>query len=297
MTSEILKVFAAFINFIYLAQLEPLTDQILGLMDENLALFHSNKHVLSEVGLRDGTRMKGDFKIPKLEMLHHVCRFARAVGSLEQFSADQTERLHIEMAKEPYRSTNKKDFGEQMCRARDRKEKVRLFSMFLEWKEVGTSALSEKFLPPLVRNSFLDECVPQNETTAFLITERISLSGIGIRAASSFYHLPQFTTVLSNYYRKQYRGQYMGVHHRLPFKLLDTWQHVRLQLRSAMDPGIVRRPVALMAAPPSKGFPHGYCNFALVKMPPDSSVLGIKGRGSETRVSALLFMVHFMLHF
>ncbi len=31
------------------------------------------------------------------------------------------------MAKEPYRSTNKKDFGEQMCRARDRKEKVRLF--------------------------------------------------------------------------------------------------------------------------------------------------------------------------
>ncbi len=65
----------------------------------------------------------------------------------------------------------------------------------------------------------------------------------------------------------------MGVHHRLPFKLLDTWQHVRLQLRSAMDPGIVHRPVALMAAPPSKGFPHGYCNFALVKMPPDSSVL------------------------
>lgn len=278
-TPEIHRVFAAFINYIYLAQLEPLTDDILALMEKNLAIFHTHKHHLSKVGLRDGLRMKGAFKIPKLELLHHICRSGRNVGSMEQFSADQTERLHIPNAKDPYRASNKKDFEPQMCRYVDRKERVRLFSTFLEWKQGESLTLPETFLPPSPRNRFLDDPirVPRNETTAFKLTDRISVGDIGIRAASSFYHLPRFRAILSSYHRKQYGHLHPGFYHRLPYQQLDTWQHIHLQHRSSADPSLVREPFALMAAPPSKTSPYGYCNFALIKLQSDSPVPGIKG--------------------
>lgn len=278
-TPEIHQAFTAIINFIYLAQLEPLTERILALMDENLALFHAKKRFLSGVGLRDGTRMKGGFKIPKLELLHHVCRAGRDVGSMEQFSADQTEHLHIPNAKVPYRATNKKDFEEQMCRFVDRKERVRLFTTFLEWRQGENLTLPETFLPPPPRNSFLDDAarVPRNETTAFKMTDRVSLGDVGIRAAASFYCLPHFRAILSSYHRKHYGHLYPGTQLHLPFQQLDTWQHIHLQLRSAADPSVVLEPFALMAAPPSKGSPYGWCNFALVKLQSNFLVPGLKG--------------------
>ncbi len=77
--------------------------------------------------------MKGLFNIPKLELMQNADRMVRSLGSLPQFSSDQTERLHILNAKLPYRHTNRKDYGPQMCRFLDRNEKVRLFTVYLEW--------------------------------------------------------------------------------------------------------------------------------------------------------------------
>ncbi len=281
MNGEVLKAFTSILNFFYLAQLENATDRKLDLMHEHLLEFHANKHALTTAGVRDGPCMQGKFNIPKLEMLQHVPRFIREAGSMLQYSADQTERLHITMAKEPYRATNRKDFPEQMSRNVDRQDKVQLFTVFLEWLEGGD--ITEKFLPPKTYNAFLEDEVhtPRNDTTAFRLTDRISVGNIGIRLASLFYHLPKLNTLLSAYYHKNYPPgpSASGPRHRLPFEQLDTWQNMRLQLRSITDHGVVLPPTTLMAAPPSKKAHYGYCNFVLVKMLPHFAVPGIKGKG------------------
>lgn len=50
-----------------------------------------------------------------------------------QYSTDQTEHCHINMAKAPYEATNKRDYTVQMCRYLDRCEKIRLFTMYQGW--------------------------------------------------------------------------------------------------------------------------------------------------------------------
>ncbi len=93
-----------------------------------------------------GLRRKGLFNIKKVELLHHDGRFISTVGSLMQYSAEQTERCHITMAKAPYRATNHKDHEEQVCRVLDRQEKLTLFEIYICWRLSSTPSQGEQRL-------------------------------------------------------------------------------------------------------------------------------------------------------
>lgn len=136
MDSKALKAFASIVRFIYYAQFEEHTNETLDAMDECLKSFHDNKRALTMLGCRDGPRRKGKFNIPKLETMLHVLRQLRQVGTSIQYSTEQVERCHITMAKIPYKATNRKDFEVQMCRFRDRQEKVYLFGELLHWESI-----------------------------------------------------------------------------------------------------------------------------------------------------------------
>ncbi len=79
--------------------------------------------------------MKGKYKIPKLELLHNPPRQIPYIGSAPQFSADYTERLHIDNVKIPYKQTNRRDHEGQVCRWLDRRDKMHLFSVFIDWEK------------------------------------------------------------------------------------------------------------------------------------------------------------------
>ena len=98
-----------------------------------MARFHKHKEALSKAGVRDGKRRKGLFNIKKVELMHHVPRLVKQLGSVMQYSTDQTEHCHINMAKLPYEATNKRDYADQMCRYLDCREKIRLFTMYQLW--------------------------------------------------------------------------------------------------------------------------------------------------------------------
>ncbi len=132
-TPPITRAFRGLIDFIYYAQYESQSDKTLEYLTSALQQFHANKEALSRAGVRNGKQMKGLFNIPKLELMQNAVRMVRSLGSLPQFSSDQTERLHILNAKLPYRHTNRKDYGPQMCRFLDRNEKVQLFTIYLQW--------------------------------------------------------------------------------------------------------------------------------------------------------------------
>lgn len=105
-SENIIKAFCGLLDYIYIAQYESQSTETLKLLREGLRRFHRNKGYLSRAGVRKGPRTKGKFKIPKLEMLHQAPRIIKEVGSADQFTADYTERLHIDMAKVPYNATN-----------------------------------------------------------------------------------------------------------------------------------------------------------------------------------------------
>ncbi|TDL14393.1 hypothetical protein BD410DRAFT_701553, partial [Rickenella mellea] len=122
--TQILRAFRAYLDFVYLGQYERHTDQSIELLHTVLTNFHANKKALSRAGCRDGKKRKGNFYIPKMELMHHVGYFTKLLGVSAQFTSDVTERCHIVFAKVPYAfGTNKKNYPPQMCRFIDRLER------------------------------------------------------------------------------------------------------------------------------------------------------------------------------
>jgi hypothetical protein len=77
------------------------------------------------------------FFIPKLEFLHSVTTSIRWSGAPIQWSADATERAHIDVIKVPSENTNNGQYGPQICRYLDRDEKGRLFDLATAIFEAG----------------------------------------------------------------------------------------------------------------------------------------------------------------
>ncbi len=292
---EIIKAFRGLLDFIYIGQYESHSTTTLKYLNKALNTFHANKYDLSRAGARNGKRRnwfgRGEFFIPKLERLQHAVRLIKLCGSAPQFSTEFVERCHITMAKHPYRASNHEDYPEQMCRSRDREEKIVLFDQYLDWYSLNhrsrsrssttakTSTVgavdsrkaiflefSKKQLPQPTVSFFDKKGVSQNDTTAFILTKRITRKGLSLPDASELYDLPRLRYDL-----------YKPPTPPLPFDQIDVWDRVRLQLRATQSEKALLSPETVLALPPSKEMPLGHCNFVLVKNPPESSHAGIRG--------------------
>ena len=120
----------ALLDLRYLSQLHLATEQDLHAISSALQLFHTNKQVILDLGLRVGkSGPLKHFEIPKLELLQSIVPCIQWSGSLPQWSADTTERLHIVYIKTPRENTNGRDYPPQICRNLDRQEKCRHFDL------------------------------------------------------------------------------------------------------------------------------------------------------------------------
>ena len=108
----------ALLDFIYLAQYPVHTDETLSLLDDALELFHDNKNIFIDLGLRDS------FNIPKLHSAKHYTHYIRLYSTLDNYNTEYTERLHIDLAKDAYCATNHKDEFSQMTLWLEQKEKI-----------------------------------------------------------------------------------------------------------------------------------------------------------------------------
>ncbi|KIJ50250.1 hypothetical protein M422DRAFT_245497 [Sphaerobolus stellatus SS14] len=59
----------------------------------------------------------------------------RLKGTPDGFNTEQSERLHIDCAKEGYRASNKKEYTDQMVRYLTRQEYIHSFASYLSWLE------------------------------------------------------------------------------------------------------------------------------------------------------------------
>ena len=147
------------LDFLYTAQFPSQTDETLATLTESLSAFHDNKEIFIELGIRDS------FNIPKIHSMQHYTESIRNYGATDNYNTEYTERLHIDLAKDAYNSTNHKDEFTQMTLWLERKEKVIRHAAFIEWRLSGQPPP----LPPVIRNPHVQ--MTRNPTKVVSLTQ------------------------------------------------------------------------------------------------------------------------------
>ncbi|KAJ7290123.1 hypothetical protein C8J57DRAFT_1164296 [Mycena rebaudengoi] len=124
------------LDFIYYAHFETHTDESLAKLDAAWASFHANKDVFKILEIRE------HFDINKLHKLKHYVDSIRSRGTADGFNTENTERLHIDLAKVAYKATNRKAYTRQMTIWLTRQDSLYRFGTYLQWAIPGYVANS-----------------------------------------------------------------------------------------------------------------------------------------------------------
>ncbi|KAJ3987299.1 hypothetical protein F5890DRAFT_1472384, partial [Lentinula detonsa] len=141
--TRLVRCLRGLIDFLYLSQYPVHSTHSLNLLSNALHCFHENKAIFIDLGIRS------DFRIPKIHFMNHYVDDIQGMGTLDNFNTEYTERLHIDLAKQAYCATNKKDELSQMALWLERKEKVMKHAAHLEWVKAGKHPpLRSHWVPP-----------------------------------------------------------------------------------------------------------------------------------------------------
>jgi len=102
-SSCVVKAVCALLDFLFLAQFQSHTSDTLSWLEDSLVAFHNNKAVFVDLSIQE------DFNIPKLHGLLHYALSIRLFGTTDNYNTEQSEHLHINLAKNAYCATNHKD--------------------------------------------------------------------------------------------------------------------------------------------------------------------------------------------
>lgn len=131
------------VDCIYLAQYPTCSERVLSAFDRSYALFQENKSVWIENGSRKGKNgVIEHFNIPKLHIIRHLADHVRSKGPADNYSTETMERLHIDLVKDAYRASNRREWTLQALRWLTRHEQVRNFDAWLEWSHEDRTGLA-----------------------------------------------------------------------------------------------------------------------------------------------------------
>ncbi|KAG1873158.1 hypothetical protein F4604DRAFT_1654403 [Suillus subluteus] len=132
-SARLLRAVRGLLDFLYLAQYPCHSSETLTFLDEALDLFHDNKDIFIDLGIRNS------FNLPKLHFALHYAHMIRMYGTTDNYNTEYTERLHIDLAKDAYRSTNHKNEFAQMTTWLERREKIFRHEKYIQWRLTGTA--------------------------------------------------------------------------------------------------------------------------------------------------------------
>ncbi|KAJ7725295.1 hypothetical protein DFH07DRAFT_758708 [Mycena maculata] len=119
------------LDFIYYAHFEIHCDESLAKLDAAWQAFHSNKSIFKTLKIRK------KFNINKIHKIKHYVHAIRSRGTADGFNTENTERLHIDLAKMAYKATNRVTYTQQMTVWLRRQEAVYKFGTYLQWAVPG----------------------------------------------------------------------------------------------------------------------------------------------------------------
>ncbi|KIL59617.1 hypothetical protein M378DRAFT_14733 [Amanita muscaria Koide BX008] len=218
---RLLRSVHAILDFLYFAQYPIHTSTTLELLEDSLMRFHDNKTIFCDLGIRE------NFNIPKLHFSTHYVELIKLFGTTDNFNTQYTERLHIDLAKDAYAATNRKDEFEQMTAWLDRKEKILRHAQYVEWRLAG-SPLPElvDWIPPgldMHRELYLSK-FPTARARSFNQLERdygATFFIIALRRFISLANNPSLAT------ERQLDTSLWNVH--FPFQALPVWHMIKFR--------------------------------------------------------------------
>ncbi|TFK60899.1 hypothetical protein BDN72DRAFT_778839 [Pluteus cervinus] len=128
---RLIRAVRAVLDFTYLSQYPVHTRATLDALDDALASFHDSKDIFVDLGIRT------HFQIPKIHVIEHYSTFIQLYGTTDNYNTEYTERLHIDLAKDAYRSTNFKNELPQMTCWLVRREKMVNHKATIAWRLAG----------------------------------------------------------------------------------------------------------------------------------------------------------------
>ncbi|KAG2107749.1 hypothetical protein DEU56DRAFT_717937, partial [Suillus clintonianus] len=210
------------------------SSETLTCLDEALDLFHDNKQILVDLGIRNS------FNLPKLHFALHYAHMIRTYSTTDNYNTEYTEHLHIDLAKDAYRSTNHKNEFAQMTTWLERREKILRHETYIQWRLIAGTAHHPGRQPrppemsfrrtqtmskhPSIKAVTLDKVVNEYGATYF----RESLACYVVKAT-----LPTNTTIRP----RQLEDQAADIY--IPFRTLPVFHKVKwvsVDVRGQGDP-------------------------------------------------------------
>ena len=128
-SSRIVKSTRALLEFLFLAQYRSHTTASIERLQDSLTAFHNSKAVFIDVGAQK------NFNFPKLHSLLHYASSIQLFGTTDNYNTEQSECLHIDLAKNAYRATNHKDEYPQMVAWLERREKIERHATSIDMRQ------------------------------------------------------------------------------------------------------------------------------------------------------------------
>jgi hypothetical protein len=141
---RILTAARAVLDFVYLSSYPAHSESSLDGMKAALDAFHWHKQVFIDIGACL------HFNIPKLHSMQHYINSIIDLGSLDGYTTDISEQLHIDFAKLAYCASNRKEYLHQMVTWLEQRKKIARFEDYLRWAE----DLKMPHVPPLPEHEF-----------------------------------------------------------------------------------------------------------------------------------------------
>ncbi|KAF8259177.1 hypothetical protein EI94DRAFT_1780739 [Lactarius quietus] len=127
--SRVLRAVHALLDFVHLAQYPSHTTRTLDHLEECLRCFHKNKAVFVDLSVCT------HLNIPKFHSLLHYHQSITLFSSTDNYNTEQSEHLHIDLTKNAFCATNKKDEYPQMTVWVEQREKIHRHSAFIKWRQ------------------------------------------------------------------------------------------------------------------------------------------------------------------
>ncbi|CCA74944.1 related to Zn-finger domain-containing protein-Laccaria bicolor [Serendipita indica DSM 11827] len=316
-TPQVMQNIRAFHDFLYLARYRSHSSATIHYLESALQDFHKTKGVYIRTGVRRATRDVMDhFRIPKLACFHAYARHIPQMGSSSQYSSEFAENNHQPLAKRPYKATNRRNFGPQMCRYLDRMERLRTFSHLIHWSMAHNERvkMTNALLPlsPGFRASaqHLLEAMRSRDTPGTTMDPnslgampRTRLSGLRAKTRLWFNIQPTHTRMDIDVIATQYQlpdlpeqirrllRDRQGQSTRVETVLFaNVWENMRIRNPDVQDDEVFSQTHTVQALPPSPQYPCGHCHCVLVHNGEEAEPTGVQGyRVAQVR---LFFQLH-----
>ncbi|KAG1785031.1 uncharacterized protein HD556DRAFT_1435284 [Suillus plorans] len=189
--------------------------------NHNIRLFMKGISSLSHVSGTEHNQiycfLLANFDLPKLHFFHHYVHMIKLYGTTDNYNTEYTEHLHIDLAKDAYRTTNHKDEYPQMTLWLERCKKMVWHNNFVQWRLTSDSPVQDRLPPdmdyhhtlkmtkhPTAKHVPLDCIICDYSATFFMeVTNQPTLFAVQLKREAAHIVLP-FQTV-TTFHRVKFR--------------------------------------------------------------------------------------------